>query len=102
MDGATPEENSTGRASGAIPEENSTGRASGAIPEEGSTGHAWGVAHVVAGVVIGTVASVVAAGIIFAVGGYEETDVLPLSMVAVMQAALWIGLLGVQIGRAHV
>ncbi len=37
----------------------------------------------------------VAAGIIFTVGGYEEADVLPLSMVAVMQAALWIGLLGV-------
>ena len=79
----------------ATPEENSTGRASGAIPEEGSTGHAWGVGHVVAGVVIGTVASVVAAGIIFTAGGYEEADVLPLSMVAVMQAALWIGLLGV-------
>ena len=80
---------------GATPEENSTGRASGAIPEEGSTGHAWGVGHVVAGVVIGTVASVVAAGIIFTARGYEEADVLPLSMVAVMQAALWIGLLGV-------
>ena len=80
---------------GATPEENSTGRASGAISEEGSTGHAWGVGHVVAGVVIGTVASVVAAGIIFTAGGYEEADVLPLSMVAVMQAALWIGLLGV-------
>ena len=37
----------------------------------------------------------VVAGLIFTLGDYEVDDVLPLSMVAVMQAALWVGLLGV-------
>ena len=62
---------------------------------EAEPGRAWGIGHVVAGVVIGMVASVVVAGLIFTLGDYEVDDVLPLSMVAVMQAALWVGLLGV-------
>ena len=41
------------------------------------------------------VASVVAAGIVFAVGGYGVDEVMPLSVVAILQAALWTGLLGV-------
>ena len=88
--------------------------------EEAELGRAWGIGHVAAGVVIRMVASVVVAGLIFTLGDYEVDDVLPLSMVAVMQAALWVGLLGVplwlvvvrgvrwsdlgwgEIGRAHV
>ena len=45
--------------------------------------------------VIGMVASVVAAGIVFAIGGYGVDEVMPLSVVAILQAALWTGLLGV-------
>ena len=49
----------------------------------------------VAGMVVGMVASVVAAGIVFAVGDYGVDDAIPLSVVAILQAALWTGLLGV-------
>ncbi|MGZ0186133.1 MAG: CPBP family intramembrane glutamic endopeptidase [Acidimicrobiales bacterium] len=45
--------------------------------------------------VIGMVASIVAAVIVFAVGGYGVDEVMPLSVVAILQAALWTGLLGV-------
>jgi hypothetical protein len=45
--------------------------------------------------VIGMVASVVAAAIVFAVGGYGVDEVMPLSVVVILQAALWTGLLGV-------
>ena len=41
------------------------------------------------------VASIVAAVIVFAVGGYGVDEVMPLSVVAILQAALWTGLLGV-------
>ena len=64
-------------------------------PEAGSPLRAWGIGHVVVGMVVGMVASVVAAGIVFAVGDYGVDEVLPHSVVAILQAALWTGLLGV-------
>ena len=62
--------------------------------EEAEPGRAWGIGHVVAGLAIGWVVAYVVAGLIFTLGDYE-VDTLPLSMVAVLQAALWVGLLGV-------
>jgi membrane protease YdiL (CAAX protease family) len=55
----------------------------------------WGIGHVAAGMVVGMVASVVATGIVISVGDYGPDDVIPLSVVAILQAALWTGLLGV-------
>ena len=49
--------------------------------EEAEPGRAWGIGHVVAGVVIGMVASVVVAGLIFTLGDYEVDEVLPLSLI---------------------
>jgi len=76
--------------------EQSSGRRGAASgPEAGSPVRAWGIGHVVVGMVVGMVASVVAAGIVFAVGDYGVDEVLPLSVVAILQASLWTGLLGV-------
>jgi len=79
----------------ASPEQSSGGRGAATGSEPGSPVRAWGIGHVVVGMVVGMVASVVAAGIVFAVGDYGVDDVVPLSVVAILQAALWTGLLGV-------
>ena len=78
---------------GPFSEQNPGGRGSASGP--GSPVRPWGIGHVVAGMVVGMVASVVAAGIVFAVGDYGVDDAIPLSVVAILQAALWTGLLGV-------
>ncbi len=80
---------------GASPEQNPGGRGSGSGSGVGSPVRPWGIGHVAAGMVVGMVASVVATGIVISVGDYGPDDVIPLSVVAILQAALWTGLLGV-------
>ena len=94
MDGPFPDQ---GRFpdQGPFPDQGSRGRDSASGPEAASPARAWGIGHVAAGMVIGMVASIVAAVIVFAVGCYGVDEVMPLSVVAILQAALWTGLLGV-------
>lgn len=57
----------------------------------------WGLGDVAAGVVLSIVASQIVLGIVLAASGRtsDQADDLPLSLIAVTQLGLWVGLLGV-------
>jgi len=55
----------------------------------------WGIPDAVGGWLVAQVAAVFGGAIVLAISGYtDRTDDLPLSVVAVLQALLWVGLLG--------
>ncbi len=56
----------------------------------------WGLGDVVAGLVVGIVVSQVVLAILLAATGrtIDEVDDLPLSLVLLAEAGLWVGLLG--------
>ena len=64
----------------------------------------WGLGDVVVGFVVGQVGGLVMMSAILAATGrsFDEVDDLPLALVAVAQAGLWLGLLGVPVLAARV
>lgn len=61
----------------------------------------WGLGDVVAGWVIGVVASISIGGLILAGAGYTNTTDAPLWLLAILQVPLWFGLLGVPLWAAR-
>lgn len=58
------------------------------------TSREWGMGDVAIGIVASIVLSQIVVGIVIGVGGYEDSEDVPLWLVGILQIPLWVGLVG--------
>lgn len=71
-------------------------------PADGGPHPAWGIPDAAAGWLIAQVTAIVGGAVVLAAAGYaDRPDDIPLTIIAVLQALLWVGLLGAPVMAAR-